>query len=341
MKRPTIHDIARAAGVSKSAVSYALNGQPGVSPETRQRILAYAKELGWHPSTAARALRGLGAATVGLVLARTPLLLRTEPYFMQLVAGIAEDLGPAHVSLALEVVGEDLNRELEVYRRWWSQARVDGVFVVDLRVGDPRVPLLRKLRIPAVMMSRPQDEHDGLPAVWIDDAEAMRTVIEYLAKQGHRRIAYVNGIPGFVQTVRRKEAFVAQSRAAGMSVSLTRDTDYGAEQGDIATAELLERSDRPTAIVYDNDVMAVSAIKVAQRRGLRVPRDLSLIAWDDSPLCRYANPAMTAIQGDVTGFGTLAARTLRRVISGAPVFETVYQPAVLVQRESTGQAPEG
>src|SRR5689334_5762179 len=138
MRRTTIADIARAAGVSKGAVSYALNGRPGVSDATRRRILKIAAEVGWHPSSAARALSDGRAGVLGLVVDRPARTLGIESFFMQLISGIEATLSASSVGLLLQVT-EDQANEMDAYRRWWGQRRVDGVIIVDLRQDDPRI----------------------------------------------------------------------------------------------------------------------------------------------------------------------------------------------------------
>src|SRR5450755_1924575 len=177
VKRPTIADIASRAGVTKAAVSFALNGQPGVSAATRERILAIASEIGFQPSSAARALADGRAGAFGLVIDRPARLLGIEPYFMQLISGIQAELSGGHTALLL-ATAEDQAAEIAMYRSWWAQRRVDGVFIVDLQIGDKRVPVLEKLRMPAVVIGTPAGA-GALPAVWQDDAAAMRTVVEY------------------------------------------------------------------------------------------------------------------------------------------------------------------
>src|SRR4051812_48906476 len=140
-RRPTISDVAAKAGVSKGAVSFALNDRPGVAPETRDRILAVARELGWTPSHRARALAASRALAVGLVIARPPETLGADPFFPRFIAGIESALARLGQSLLLQVV-PDLDRELAGYRRLASEGRVDGVFLTDLRVDDPRPALL-------------------------------------------------------------------------------------------------------------------------------------------------------------------------------------------------------
>ena len=142
MPRVTIKEIARRCGVSQGAVSYALNNQPGVSEATRARVLKVAAELEWVPNWAARQLSAARSETFGLVLARTVQTLIEEPYFMGFVGGVESVLGEKSYALALQVVA-DLDEEQATYRKWAAERRVDGVIVVDLRVADPRIPLLR------------------------------------------------------------------------------------------------------------------------------------------------------------------------------------------------------
>jgi DNA-binding LacI/PurR family transcriptional regulator len=333
VKRPTIHDIAREAGVAKSTVSFALNGLPGVSEATRQRILAVAGELGWQPSRAARALSAAQAEVVGLVLARPTGLLEVEPFFMRLIAGVEAALGADDIGLLLQVVGDDPQHELEVYRRWWGQRRVDGVLVVDVRVDDQRLPVLAELGLPCVLVSS-EVPGSGLTSVGLDTKAAMVAAVAHIRALGHTRIARVSGHADFQETVLRDRAFV---EAAGPDAVIVA-ADYSGERGAAATRELLLSGQPPTAIVYDNDVMAVSAVGVAAELGLDVPGDLSIVAWDDSPLCRLPHPALTAISRDIPGYGAAAAAALLRVIDGERVPDAVFGTPELVVRGSTGPA---
>ena len=215
MKRPTIADIARRAGVSKGAVSYALNGRPGVSEATRARILAIAKELGWRPSLAARALTGARAHAIGLVLCRPARVLGMEPFLMELISGIEAELSARSYALLLRVVS-DHRAELAVHRRWWGEGRVDGAFLVDLHVDDPRVPEIEMLGMPAVVIGHPSAAGSLVP-VWSDDGAAVEETVAYLAALGHRRIARVAGLPRLVHTVIRDRAFEETCRRLGMT----------------------------------------------------------------------------------------------------------------------------
>lgn len=333
MRRPTIGDIARRAGVSKGAVSYALNGRPGVSEETRRRILRIAAEIGWQPSSAARALSDGRADVLGLVVDRPARTLGLEPFFMQLISGIEGALSARSVGLLLHMT-EDQRAEIDIYRRWWAQRRVDGVILVDLRLEDPRVEALEELRMPAVVIGGPEGA-GSLPAVWSDEAEAIHSVVRYLAALGHRSIGRVAGPATLRHTDVRTRAM--EKIGAGLGVeTVTINTDYSGEEGANATRSLLSRcSRRPTAIIYDNDVMAVAGLAVAQEMGIPVPDGLSIVAWDDSPLCRLVRPSLSAVSRDIAAYGAHAAECLLDVVAGRRTTGMQDATPVLVPRGST------
>jgi DNA-binding LacI/PurR family transcriptional regulator len=322
--------------VTKAAVSFALNGQPGVSERTRGRVLDIAQRIGWQPNNAARALSDGRAGAFGLVVDRPAATLGVEPFFMQLISGIQAELSASHVSLLLTIT-QDQDAEIELYQRWWGQRQVDGVFVVDLRVADPRIAVLEELGMPAVVIGHPSVS-GSLPAVWHDDAVATRTVMEHLVALGHRRIARVSGLPELRHTQIRTEAFDAA--AADLGVTVTHVTgDYTGESGARATATLLAADPRPTAIVYDNDLMAVSGLGAAQRVGVDVPGQLSLVAWDDSVLCELVHPALTALTRDVPAYGAHAAQRLLELASGSSLGDCGVPASVLTARASTAAPP--
>ena len=337
MKRPTIADIAERAGVSKGAVSYALNGQPGVSDATRQRIVAIAREIGFNPNRAARALSGARAEAVGLTLCRPAKILGIEPFFMGLISGFETELAKRGYAFTLQLT-QSPEQESEVHRRWWGERRVDGVFVTDLRADDTRIPVLQKLQLPAVVIGGPGDT-GTIPQIWSDDAGAVAEAVRYLAALGHRRIARISGLPAFLHTQVRTRAFTQVCATLGFEAAVTVPADYTGEEGGRATRRLLMADDRPTAVIYDNDVMAVAGLAVAQEMGLRVPADLSIVAWDDSPLCRLVHPALTALTRDISAYAAHAARRLLATIDGDDGTHAESAPARLTPRGSTAPPP--
>jgi DNA-binding LacI/PurR family transcriptional regulator len=333
VKRPTIADIAQRAGVSKGAVSYALNGQPGVSEATRQRIVAIAREIGFNPNSAARALSGATARAVGLTICRPARILSIEPFFMGLISGFEAELAARGFALTLQVVATP-EHEIEVYRRWWGERRVDGVFVTDLREDDIRIPVLQELQLPAVVIGGPGGT-GSIAQIWSDDAGAVTEAVRYLVALGHRRIARVGGLPDLMHTQTRTKAFEEVCRSLNLGEAVTAPSDYTGEEGSRATRRLLIGSERPTAIIYDNDVMAVAGLAVAQEMGLSVPGDLSIVAWDDSPLCSLVHPPLTALSRDISEYGAHAARQLLAAVDGERVGNVEAGTAHLTPRGST------
>ncbi|MFC5212588.1 LacI family DNA-binding transcriptional regulator [Streptomyces coerulescens] len=337
-RRPTMKDIARHAGVSQSAVSFALNGRPGVSEDTRDRVRQVAEELGWRPSTAARALSGEGAATVGFVLARPADTLGVDSFFLQLVSGIQEVLAERHLGLLFQVV-EDIADECAVYRRWWAEHRVDGVLVVDPRTDDPRPDLLDELGLPAVVIGgAPDDRHPGLSTVWADDAGAMASVVDGLYALGHRRIVHIAGLPGLAHTERRIRTLRAEAGRRGLSEVRSVTTDYSDVEGAAVTRRVLEGTAPPTALIYDNDVMAVAGAAAATELGFAVPADVSVVSWEDSALCRMVKPWLSALSRDSVEFGRTAARELTALLDGGSARAVRVPVPRLVERGSTGVA---
>ena len=331
-KRATIKDIAQRAGVSKGAVSYALNGRPGVSDETRARVLAIADELGWYPNRAARALSGSRADACGLVLARPAATIAIEPFFMQFIAGVEARLSPYSIGLTLQLV-DSVEEEIAVYRRWFGEHRVDGVFVVDPQHDDPRVGALQAMGLPAVVIGGP---FPGFvtPSIWHDEASAMVEAVRYLAALGHRRIARVSGAEAFVHTRQRTAAYDETMRELALDAQVVA-TDYTPESGARATRRLLSSPQPPTAIIFDSDLLAVTGLGVAQQMGFVVPDDISLIGWDDSLISRVVHPPLTAITRDIGAYGFAAAAHLLAVIEGTTHEDVEVARGELTPRGST------
>jgi len=327
-------DIARRAGVSRIAVSYALNGRPGVSADLRRRILGIAHELGYRVNGAALALHGAAANAIGLVLPRSPAARTVEVFRRCLIAGIQAELAGRGFGLALQLVA-DLDEEARVHRRWSAERRVDGVLICDPRPDDPRIAVVRRLGLPAALIASTPD--DGLPGAWCDDTGWTLELVEHLAGLGHARVARVSGPAGMVHTTIRDDTMARACAERGIALTIVR-ADYTGSAGAERTRELLRGPDRPTAIVYDNDVMAVAGLGVAGELGLAVPADLSLVACEDSPLCQVVGPPLTVIRRDIAAYGGLAAAQLFAALDGEARPPVRAESGRLEVRRSTGPA---
>lgn len=333
-RRVTIKEIAERAGVSTGAVSYALNNKPGISDTTRERILAIAEELGWYPNHAARSLSAAHVGACGMVIARHAKTLALEPFYMEFIAGVESELSSQSVALTIQLV-EDVSDESRVYRRWWGERRVDGVLLMDLRLEDPRIEELASWGFPAVVVGGPV-EGSILPSVWHDEASAVIEAVRYLAALGHTRIAHVAGLAGLVHTATRMTAFKQTMLELSLTPSVVQ-TDYTPEAGARAMRQLLSATERPTAFIFDSDLLAVTGLGVVQQMGFSVPDDISIVAWDDSLLCQVVNPPLTAMARDITAYGAAASRRLLAEIENPGQGDTETERAQLTTRGSTSR----
>ncbi|WP_410570944.1 LacI family DNA-binding transcriptional regulator [Amycolatopsis sp. cmx-4-61] len=314
MKRPTITDIAREAGVSKGAVSYALNGRPGVSEATRRRITEIARELGWAPSSTARALSGGRSGAIGLVLDRS-----LEEFVPALLDGFQGEL--------LLQVAPGRDAALASYRRWRAERKVDGVLLTEPGCAAELV----RIGLPAVVLGGPGGV-PGVPSVLVDDVAGAAEALAYLAALGHRHVVRIAGAAVFADPEARGRAFT--TAATGLPHPGTVHPEPSAD----AVRRVLTSCPRPTALLCDTDDLAVAALVAARELGLAVPKDLSVVSWDDTPLCRLVRPALTAIRRPLAELGTLAAAVLHDVLAGERPGDVYTSRPRLLTRGSTGPA---
>jgi DNA-binding LacI/PurR family transcriptional regulator len=326
--------VARLAGVSKGAVSVAMNGQAGVADATRARINDAARTLGWRASLRARALLASRSFALGLVISRPPELLAADPFFSAFIAGVESVLAKQGLALVLQVVDGEPETEAASYRRLALEGRVDGMLLTDLRIDDPRFAWLTELQLPALAVGRPAA---GCPFPWLDtdDRAGVREAVRHLIALGHRRIAHVGGSPGYVHSAARRSAWADEMRANDLEPRQFLAGDFSGDGGARATRDLLALRPRPTAILYANDLMAIAGMSVAIDAGLSLPDQLSVIGIDDIPLAAHVRPALTTVRQDATAWGRAAALSLVALIDGEPQPQVALPPTTFVERAST------
>ncbi len=319
-KRPTIDDVAARAGVSPAAVSFAMNGRPGVGEETRQRILATAAELGYHPSAHARGLAQSRARAIGLLLARPLEQLEIDPFFVRFLAGVERTLARTDHALLLRVSGE---ADLDAYERLAASGRVDGFLLCDVEVDDPRFD---RIELPAVVAGHPVSP---CPFPWLETehARGMASVVEHLVALGHRRIGFCGSSERLEHVQARLRVWREALEGAGLEPGPVAYGDPGALLGEDVTA-----------IVHASDMLAAAALAAARERGIDVPGELSITGFDDSPLAALASPPLTSVRIDYAQFGEAAAAALLASIATEPVPRFVGSPPELVVRGSTSTA---
>ena len=331
-RRPTIADVARRAGVSAAAVSFAVNDRPGVSPETRERILVAARELGWQPSASARALTEARTRAIGLVLARDAAQLEVDAFFVRFLSGIERALSAADYALLLQLVPGGATAALPAYERLAAAGRVDGFLLTDVEAGDPRFPLLAASGIPVVVAGRPEDGDCPFPWLETRHDEGMAAPVRHLVELGHHSIAFFGGREDFEHVKVRVGSWRATLAASGLPegpiVHVSQDPAVAARA--VLDAE-------PTAVVCASDVLALAVVVAAHDRGLRVPEDVSVTGFDDSPVAALSSPALTSVRVDYAEFGEAAAGALLAAIGVADVVDYSPSPPELVVRASTAR----
>lgn len=341
-QRPRIADVAMAAGVSKTAVSFAFNKPERLAPETVARIRAVAEGLGYRPHPVARMLSQRRTRTVGVVVPQALSVIFSNPFigaFSEGVAGAVEDEGyglmfisPLHGSLARAI----------------GRATVDGVVAIGLSAHHPEIEHIRRSGLPMVLVD--SSPLPGVPSVEVDDEGGARAAAEHLLALGHRDFLVLAVEPPPPATRHDPEGVLAR-RLAGYRAAASA---YGVEIPDAAVVvgpatidggtaafqRAWARGERPTAVLAMSDAMAIGAMRAVADLGLAIPDDVSVVGFDDIDLARQVHPALTTVHQPVRRKGEEAVRLLLSLLGdGERQPEHRRLETRLVVRASTGPAP--
>jgi DNA-binding LacI/PurR family transcriptional regulator len=341
--RPRIADVAREAGVSKTAVSFAFNSPDRLAPETASRIRAVADDLGYRPNPVARMLTQRKTLTIGVLTPQALSVIFSNPFFgafSEGVAAAAEEFGyglhfisPLHGSLASAM----------------NRATVDGVVAIGLSDDHPDVEHIRRAGLPIVLVdSTALPEHGSIE---IDDAGGARAAAEHLIALGHRNVLVVaveppapsigldpDGVMG-----RRLRAYRDAFGAVGVALPDERLIIGPAtiDGGLAAMRRAWEDGLRPTAILAMSDVMAIGAMRAIRELGLRVPDDISVVGFDDIDLAPHVDPPLTTVHQPIRRKGEEAVRLLLTVVQRRDLAKPEHRrlETRLIVRGSTGPVP--
>jgi len=337
----TIEDVARSAGVSAMTVSRVINKEKNVRDKTRARVLEAIEQLRYSPNMAARSLAAGDATHIGLLYSNP-----SAAYLSQFLVGALDGARQAGCHLVIEACeGEDDASQIQAARHI-AAADVEGVILPPPL--SESVPILTELAnadtsVVTVAMGK---LYENALNVRIDDFAAAAELTNYLIKLGHRRIAHIKGHPQQIASAERERGFLAAVREAGLGAEdISVEQGYFTFRSGLEAAErLLSAEKRPTAIFAANDDMAAAAVSVAHRKGLDVPRDLSVVGFDDTSPATTVWPELTTIRQPVAAMATAALELLlsdlRSRRNGLPPVpaEMVLEHELIV-RESTGPAP--
>jgi len=326
--RSTILDVARAAQVHPSTVSRALSTQPGhvLRPETRARVVAAADRLAYRPSALARSLRLRRTLTLGMLV---PDIANT--FLAGIIKGAEDAAQRRGYALVLCNTGDLPEREA-TYIRVLREREVDGMLVASTRMADETIAALRADAFPFVLVNRAAGGTDDL-VVTVDNTAAAALVIDHLVALGHTRIAHVAGPRSTTTGAERVAGVVAAARRHRVEVTVVEAETWSEPAGHRATRGLL-RDSRPTALFGANDLIALGARRAANEARLRVPEDLALAGFNDTPEAALAD--LTTIHVAQEEMGAQAARLLIARLEGEPIADRrIVLPAELVIRGST------
>ncbi|MCJ8157293.1 LacI family DNA-binding transcriptional regulator [Sphingomonas sp. LaA6.9] len=338
--QPTINDVARIAGVSKKTVSRVINHSPLLNDDTRKRVLGVIDELGYIPNPQARALALRRNFLIGLVHDNP-----TAQTVLSVQQGILETLRETEFELVIHPVNRGSTTMLDDIRRFLERQRLFGVMLMPpISENDQLARLCDEIGCRYVRMGSAElDTAEHMVAS--NDREAVRAATEYLIETGHRRIGLVLGPHGFRSAQERRQGFEDAIAAAGIALpgSLIAEGNYTFESGLAGGDRLLDHLPRPTAIFASNDEMAAGVIHAARQRGLEVPRDLSVIGFDDNPIAAHIWPPLTTVRWPIATMARSAALKLVGDATGKGNAEA--EPSMflssLIRRASVAAPPNG
>ena len=330
MRRPTLEDIAAEAGVSMMSVSRAINGQAGIGPELRRRILETAERLGYRPNRAARGLARQRTSTLGLVLPDI-----SNPYFALLAKAAADVARAADHNVLILNSDEDAELEAEALATLAAEA-VDGVVVAGSRLPDEHLAKALEGFAASVLVNRNPPPGSPCDAVNVDDEAGAAEAIAYLAGQGRRRIALVSGPAASASGTRRLAGYKAGLAARGLAFDprLVERCEPTLEGGAAAITALIGREPGIDAVLAFNDVVAIGAMRELKSAGCAIPADVAVVGADDVPFAALVQPALTTLGADVYAIGSTAMSRLLALAAGELLEPLPFIRPRLVRRES-------
>lgn len=328
----SIGDVARLAGVSLGTASRVMNGNPAVTPQLRERVLAAAAKLDYQPNVLARALRSSRTQSIGLILPDV-----TNPFFGELAKHVEQVAAAMNYTVMLANSNDNPKAEAD-YIKALTGRQVDGLLIVPC---EETRSLPRDIKVPVVLVDRPLR---GFSVVQCDHRGGATAVVQHLVSLGHRRIGCIAG-PRHLNVAReRYEGYraVAAPIYRELGYNLTADTvtarfDY--DCGYDAALKLLDRADRPTAVFASSDQQAIGALRAAADLDLKVPGDVSIAGFDAISLAKLVTPRLTTVAQPIAAIADIAVRTVLRVREPGARIERHRLPTLLQPANSSGPVP--
>jgi LacI family transcriptional regulator len=332
---PTLHDVARVAGVSIATVSATINQAAYVSPALQERVRKAVAEVGYHPDAIARSLKTRTTKTLGLIISDI-----SNPFFTSLIRGVEDAASARGYTLILCNTDERLEKE-RAYVHLLRSRRVDGVIMAPVGGAEDYVDFQTVVGAPVVFIDRRVPARADV--VVVDNALGAREVVRYLLGLGHRRIGVITGLPKISTSEERLAGYQDTLREAGLhSDSALLKVGYSRLEGGYQAAlELLALQDPPSAIFATNNLMAIGLMRAVAERGLHCPRDISVACFDDFEWASVFHPRLTTVAQPTYEMGSKAAELLLTRLNESSIAEpqTCVLTPTLVIRDSCAAPP--
>ncbi len=327
--RPTLDEVAALAGVGRGTVSRVVNGSPQVSPEARAAVQQAIKELGYVPNRAARALVTQRTDSVALVVSESQERVFDQPYFAGVVRGISSALADTPLQLWLAMAQNAA--ELQRVEHHLTSQHVDGVLLLSLHESDQLPQLLHERGLPAVLGGRPVGAGQEISYVDIDNVNGARAAVLHLLKAGRRRVATIAGLQDMGVGVDRLAGY---REAIGTAEPLIGYGDWGEKSGATAMKSLLDSAPDIDAVFVASDLMAAGALRALRELGKRVPDEIAVVGFEDSPIAQQTDPPLTTVYQPMEEMGRQMVQLLLARIRGDDEPGHVLLDTHLVQRAS-------
>jgi DNA-binding LacI/PurR family transcriptional regulator len=337
----TLEEVARIAGVSRATVSRVVNGNPRVTADVRRNVEKAVDRLGYVPNPAARSLVTRRTQSVGLVIAEPAGRLFEDPFFPRLLRGVGAALSSRELQLVL-LMPQAPHEESRV-ERYLTAGHVDGALLVSLHGNDPLPAAVAKRGIPVVVGGRPP-RGAAVSYVDVDNVQGARSAVEHLIETGRKVIGTISGPPDMSAGLDRLAGYRQALDAAGIARdgSLETTADFSQQGGADAMRRILEVRPDVDAVFAASDLMAAGAIGVLRASERRVPEDVAVVGFDDSPVAETTDPPLTSVRQPIEEMGAEMVRVLlEHAAHPGSVPRTVILATQLVRRRSSEGVKRG